>query len=452
MSTFHRLILTLCLTTTLLSPFYACSETKSNEGTLIVTYNTGPNLPRLDRIRFWLVNDKHERCLYPKENTFIDDNETKTRMVLIEHLPEGNYALEFVIPNTDLFFEDVPTRKFKIAPQKIVKINQQIKVKGDEFAYNNDADAILYADVKNPNKLSNNEIQLVHVAAGPSIMGDPFKEGIKNELAAKTVEISSYNIGKYEVTNTEFTKWLNKAFKEGKIYYIDHGEKIGTVINDEKKLLFKTAVAEAESQITFDNSEKQALPFKTIPGKGQLPVIFVTWYGAEAFCKDMGYRLPTEAEWEKCAGMDVPNDPKNLKKFRYGFGRNEIDGTWANYKTNDRPITKKGVLTTPVGFYNGSNLVPSKTNNGKQIQTHDAQSPYGAYDMSGNVWEWVGDWYGDSYPADMAKEDPKGPKEGVERVLKGGCYDSLASGVRVAERLAAPPEYCDAFSGFRVAN
>jgi formylglycine-generating enzyme required for sulfatase activity len=141
-----------------------------------------------------------------------------------------------------------------------------------------------------------------------------------------------------------------------------------------------------------------------------------------------------------------------LKKYIYGFGRNDIDPTWANYKPGDRPIQHFQVLTTPVGFYNGVNSLPLTMNSRQQTKTNLAKSPYGAFDMSGNVWEWVADWYSDNYASQMDSNDPKVPNMGTKKVVKGGCYDSLAEGVQVTERLGLEPEHADAYTGFRIAK
>ncbi|MFZ4428599.1 MAG: formylglycine-generating enzyme family protein, partial [Saprospiraceae bacterium] len=85
-----------------------------------------------------------------------------------------------------------------------------------------------------------------------------------------------------------------------------------------------------------------------------------------------------------------------------------------------------------------------------QAVGHKQANVLGLYDMSGNVWDWCGDWYGD-YPAD-AQTDPKGPATGVNRVLRGGGWDSDARFCRVSARGLTAPSYRFSSGGFRVAR
>lgn len=261
----------------------------------------------------------------------------------------------------------------------------------------------------------------VNVPAGIVILGDPFEDSPMNVRKSKILELDAFAIAVYEVTNALFAQWLTNATQEEKL----HIDEKGIVRDKEGNPICKTMKANPLSQILFEMTTK-GISFFSVPGKEQHPVIEVTWFGAERFCKDHGFRLPSEAEWEKAAGMAISEEGQPPKKFRYGFSRDTIDRTWANYRTSELPLKSLQVLTTPVGFYNGINLLALQPNDRTQLTTNNALSPVGAYDMSGNVWEWV-----------------------AEKVLKGGCYDSTADGVRVAERLESPPEHSDIFTGFR---
>jgi formylglycine-generating enzyme required for sulfatase activity len=282
----------------------------------------------------------------------------------------------------------------------------------------------------------NADLPLSQVAAGKVIIGDPFNDNIANELSAWTADINAFEIGTYEVTNAEYVTWLNQAYKNGSILY----SQSGYVSDKQGNILCKTDKKGIPSGISF----KEGI-FVPVKGLEKHPVIFVSWYGANFYCIQNGYYLPTEAQWEKAAGMKITKEDETLKKYRYGFSQDEIDPSWANYKSpNDSP--KKGVPTTEVGFYNGKNTLSNS------LQAKLAVSPVGAFDMSGNVWEWVSDWYMDSKPSKPVTSNPKGPLTGSKKVTKGGCYDSFAEGVRVAERMGLYPNHTDAFTGFRVAK
>ena len=98
-----------------------------NGGTLIVTYQTGPKGERLNRVRFWIRSPHHDAQLYPKGNSYVEDQSNMTRIVVVENLPPGKYTIEFVVPNSDGLFEKTPKREVTILDGKVVKVDQLIK-------------------------------------------------------------------------------------------------------------------------------------------------------------------------------------------------------------------------------------------------------------------------------------------------------------------------------------
>lgn len=294
---------------------------------------------------------------------------------------------------------------------------------------------------------SSKKDEFAEIPAGEAILGDPFKDNLQNSTSSQRAYLSSFKINKFEVTNFDYAEWLTKAFKDASVKW--HPNKPGYLIDQEGHILCITFDGKSLSQITSQKTS-DGIQFIPIPGKDLYPVIEVTWYGANAYCQGNNCRLPTEAEWEKAAGMSLPTKEEPAERFRYGFGQDIIDRTWANYKDNNSPIVSTQVKTTPVGFYNGLNQLPLTIDVTSPAKTNDAKSPMGAYDMSGNVWEWVADWYNVDRWQNSSAQDPQGPSSGSKKIAKGGCYDSLAEGVRVSERMPLDPEYSDIFTGFRV--
>lgn len=277
---------------------------------------------------------------------------------------------------------------------------------------------------------------LLEVPNGIAIIGDPFTDSPFNERPAKEINVPAFAIGVFEVTNAQYADWINQALQSQKAVLGDLNRP-GYVLDINANILCKLLDANPLSQLTIQKSSNTMIVIP-LPGKENYPVINVSWYGAQAYCQSKGYRLPTEIEWEKVAGMSFPLFNEKPIRFKYGFGQDTIDRTWANYRIGDRPLGAIQVLTTPVGFYNGINHLPLIAQDRTSLKTHDAKSPIGTYDMSGNVWEWV------------ANEDEQ--LSSSHKIVKGGCYDSLANGVRVSERLALPPDHTDIYTGFRVAQ
>jgi formylglycine-generating enzyme required for sulfatase activity len=155
---------------------------------------------------------------------------------------------------------------------------------------------------------------------------------------------------------------------------------------------------------------------------GDAPVVGVTWAQADAFCRWMGKRLPTEAEWERAARGDDGR--------LWPWGNETPTCTRANFGACGEVLREAGALL-------------------------DGSAPRGALDMAGNALEWVADWYdADAYAAraDGRTADPAGPAEGVARVLRGGHWKSDERSLRTSYRGAFAPDVALETSGVRCAR
>lgn len=103
------------------------ADSTQEPGTLVVSYQTGPKGERLSRVRFLLINETLQEQMYPKGNSFIEDEDKLKRLVAIEDIPAGNYTIKFLIPNTDGLFEEIPEKKITVEAGESLKIDQTIK-------------------------------------------------------------------------------------------------------------------------------------------------------------------------------------------------------------------------------------------------------------------------------------------------------------------------------------
>lgn len=221
-----------------------------------------------------------------------------------------------------------------------------------------------------------NGAEMVLVAAGEFWMGSD--DGNDDEKPRHPVDLDAYYIDRYEITNGLYQRFMEATNRPGPRYWSD----------------------------------------SHLNGASQ-PVVGVSWYDAERYCRWVGKRLPTEAEWEKAARGDDGR--------RYPWGE-QWDSSRANSKESQRN------KPAPVGSY------PSGV------------SPYGAHDMAGNVWEWVADWYAKDGYERSPRRNPRGPETGPWKVLRGGSWGYLPSLLRTTGRLSIMPDLQNTVIGFRCAN
>ena len=229
----------------------------------------------------------------------------------------------------------------------------------------------------------------------------------EDEWPAHLVEMDGFWIDRNEVTNRQFTAFLN-----------DYGE-----------------IPQGERRWADPESDHFAIQkvdgvYQPEPGYADHPVVEVSWLGAAAYCRWVDARLPTEAEWEYTA-----RGPEGL---RYPWG-DEFESARLNYcdascelGVADSTFSDGYGRTAPVGSFPGGD------------------SWCGAQDMAGNVMEWVSDWHGE-YPAER-QVNPRGPLFGRKRVLRGGSWFDGLDYVRSANRYGWFPEETHTYWGFRCAT
>ena len=208
----------------------------------------------------------------------------------------------------------------------------------------------------------------------------------------------------------------------GMVYVVGGTFQMGSNSGDSDEKPIHTVTV---SSFYMDKTEVTQAEYRKVMGKNpskfsgcdDCPVENVSWHDANEYAKKVGKRLPTEAEWEYAA-----RGGNKSKGYRYS-GSNTISS---------------------VGWYDNNS--DWKTHPVAQKQPNEL----GLYDMSGNVWEWCSDWYGEESYSSSPQNNPQGPNSGEYRVLRGGSWGSLDGSCRVANRNGSDPgsRYYDL--GFRL--
>ncbi len=241
-----------------------------------------------------------------------------------------------------------------------------------------------------PQEIVDADNPMILIPAGKFLMGDD--EGEPNEWPAHGVYLDDFYIDQYEVTNYQYA----------------------------------LCVEDGKCQPPPESSSFTRESYYGNPEYANYPVVNIVWESAATFCAWRGGRLPSEAEWEKAArgGLDG-------NEYTCGDEHPVCDSTAPNGAKFDDDQKCDATDTDAVGSY--------------------APNGYGLYDMAGNVWEWVADYYAEDYYQEFTDtvENPLGPDSGGARVVRGGAWDESESALRVAARGWYDPTAVLASYGFR---
>lgn len=231
-----------------------------------------------------------------------------------------------------------------------------------------------------------------------------------DERPVHRVYVGEFLIGRHQVTNDEYARFVRETGHPSPSL-----RSLPLVASDHE-----AAFRELAAPYVWDGAQPPS-------GRGMHPVVLAGYDDANAYCEWLTasqgrcVRLPTEAEWEKAARGGVDGN-------RYPWGR-VIDPSQANYLADPREKSRRG--TRPTGTYEPNG--------------------FGLYDVVGNVWEWVSDWYSSDYYGLGDSRDPRGPSFGQLRVVRGGSWvNEDVSMLRCAYRHRVPPDTYAYSIGFRI--
>jgi len=242
-----------------------------------------------------------------------------------------------------------------------------------------------------------NDSTLVFIVGGRMKMGN--KRGDVDEKPTRRIQVNNFYMGKYEVSNKKFVEFLNIKGNQ----FADHSRWLNIDGNWEN---LKCRIYEQDGQ------------FKVEKGYENFPVNYVSWYGANAYCKWKGGRLPTEAEWEYASKGGLLMTKKVLKNIVSKIS----DYAWFDVNS-DKKWHQSG-LKKP--------------------------NPIGLYDIYGNLWEWCSDFYLKIQYELREKENPAGPEKGDYRVIRGGSWTNKKETLSFTNRNAINPNSNKINVGFRI--
>ena len=232
-----------------------------------------------------------------------------------------------------------------------------------------------------------------------------------DSLPAHTVTLDAFLIERTEVTYTQYITFLNYLKTQGR----DHTNGCGTTTPQ------RCADTIRENSLSYIEVDPASY-FIKLEFVTETPAVFVTWHGADAYCRAVGRRLPTEGEWERTA--------RGISNTLYPWG-NDFLAANANTAGSETPA---GAPLDALQFQIGA-------------------SGFGALNMAGNVAEWTADWYGATYYSQAGNnQNPTGPISGINRVVRGGSFADRPFFARSVQRTDRAPDQRLPFIGFRCAS
>lgn len=253
-------------------------------------------------------------------------------------------------------------------------------------------------------------LHLARIPAGEFLMGTPDAE--LDERPVHRVHVGEFFIGRHPVTQDDYARFVRSTGHPAPAIRV-----LPLITGNGREEEFRRM---AEPYV-WDASGRPPT------GHGPHPVVLVGFDDAVAFCRwmseqeDRFVRLPTEAEWEKAARGGADG-----QRFPWG---DDIDPSKAHFLVDPSVKARRG--TRPTGTF--------------------PPNAYGLYDVAGNVWEWVADWYAEDYYSISATVDPRGPERGTFRIVRGGSWvNADVNMLRCAYRHKVPPDTYAHSIGFRV--
>lgn len=256
-------------------------------------------------------------------------------------------------------------------------------------------------------------IVLRYIPGGSFNMGSSAIDAYITEKPAHRVTLNGFWMGETEITNAQYAAFLNETKPKW--------EKVRDWICMKGETRYSGEFLVGSGEGSHISANYQSNIFNVDAGWENFPVTCVSWEGADAFCRHYGLRLPTEAEWEFAAG--------GPEHHVYPWGDEFAGGMccWSTNHGQGNPPTMS---------------VKSFPSNG-----------YGLFDMAGNIWECVNDWYDAEFYAKSPEKNPTGPdKKSNDKVYRGGCFESDERELCCTVKGGSGAHFMNSYVGFRVAG